>query len=184
MCYMLGSSRRGYLVQQAEDIEKPVTFRNQTGQNLQAISMPGVSISKQPLIVSSQTNQNFFHLCLFYNPNKNLSLTVIILPTISSFNMQSKSSTNITTTITMQPSTDNTQISATTFPTSTFNESTLQTHYNTTSVQAYSKTNVHDQSKTKSYEHDSLTNKRTKCHPMVQDTIITIPNVTTTMIKN
>ncbi|CAF4898784.1 unnamed protein product, partial [Rotaria magnacalcarata] len=91
--------------------------QNQTRQILQAIPMHVVSRINQPFVVPSQTNRNSF-ICksLIYKSHENSPHTVVTLHRSSSFNMQPKTSTNITATMRGQTSTDNTQLSATIFP--------------------------------------------------------------------
>ncbi|CAF3373032.1 unnamed protein product [Rotaria sp. Silwood1] len=82
--YLVVDGSQGQLVQVASDGQKPVTFRNQVGQVLQATPINVVSTTSQPVISSFPTNGD----CSLVS---NSSQTITTIRTSSSIDMQQQS---------------------------------------------------------------------------------------------
>ncbi|CAF2562963.1 unnamed protein product [Rotaria sp. Silwood2] len=94
--YLVVDGSQGQLVQVSNDGQKPVTFRNQVGQVLQATPITVVSTPNQPIISSFPTNGDCSLL-------SNSSQTITTVRTSSSIDMQQKTTlTSGTTTMTTQ----------------------------------------------------------------------------------
>ncbi|CAF1206065.1 unnamed protein product [Rotaria sordida] len=127
--YLVVDGNQGQLVQVANDGQKPITFRNQSGQILQATPITVVSAANQPVIPSFQTNgdssilSNSSQINTFQQPtvtplttqqsHQNSSQTVTTVRTSSTIDMQRTTLTSDTTTMTTQQLTGITQLPAT-----------------------------------------------------------------------
>ncbi|CAF0756891.1 unnamed protein product [Rotaria sordida] len=194
--YLVVDGSQGQLVQVSNDGQKPVTFRNQVGQVLQATPITVVSTANQPVISSFPTNSNCSLL-------SNSSQTITTVRTSSSIDMQQQTTlTNGTTTMTTQQLTGiNHQTSV--LPTTIINgnnNSSLEESNTTNSNLSLSLTQIaekvshrHRRSSSSStskkkrgrprlYERDPLTNKPIKndLTPPTITTELTKPNITNT----
>ncbi|CAF1311384.1 unnamed protein product [Adineta steineri] len=94
--YLVVDGNQGQLVQVANDGQKPVTFRNQAGQILQATPITVVSAANQPVASSFPVNGDCSLL-------SNSSQTITTVRTSSSIDMQQQTTlTSDTTTMTTQ----------------------------------------------------------------------------------
>ncbi|CAF0913134.1 unnamed protein product [Rotaria sp. Silwood1] len=129
--YLVVDGNQGQLVQVANDGQKPITFRNQSGQILQATPITVVSAANQPVIPTFHTNGdssilsnapqiNTFQQQPAVTPlatqqsHQNSSQTVTTVRTSSTIDMQRTTLTSDTTTMTTQQLTGITQLPATT----------------------------------------------------------------------
>ncbi|CAF3490015.1 unnamed protein product [Rotaria socialis] len=132
--YLVVDGNQGQLVQVANDGQKPITFRNQAGQILQATPITVVAAANQPVIPAYQTNgdvsilPNSTQIHTFPQQQQQQatvtpigtqqshqnSQTVTTVRTSSTIDMQRTTLTSDTTTMTTQQLTGMTQIPATT----------------------------------------------------------------------
>ncbi|CAF1095582.1 unnamed protein product [Rotaria sp. Silwood1] len=173
--YLVADGNQVQLVQVPNNVQKPVIFRNQNGQILQARLIPAASITNQPVFVSSQTNENVFILSnsskiniprqqqisstslMTQQPHESSSQAISTAHTSSSFDINSKSSASVTAKRTMQSLTSHTQLPAAVFPTSNSLEDTLQSS-NSDTPSIYNDNDTYEvDDSTTTTAHDDLT---------------------------
>ncbi|CAF4934024.1 unnamed protein product [Rotaria sp. Silwood1] len=172
--YLVADGNQVQLVQVPNNVQKPVIFRNQNGQILQERLIPAASITNQPVFVSSQTNENVFILSnsskinipqqqqisstslMTQQPHESSSQAISTAHTSSSFDINPKSSTNVTAKRTIQSLTSHTQLPAAVFPTSNSLEDTLQSSNSDTSS-IYNDNDTYEVDDSTTTAHDDLT---------------------------
>ncbi|CAF1624942.1 unnamed protein product [Adineta ricciae] len=201
--YLVVDGNQGQLVQVANDGPKPVTFRNQTGQILQATPITVIPSANQPVVSTFPVNSDCSLL-------SNSSQTITTVRTSSSIDMQQQTTlTSDTTTLTTQQLTGIIH-QPPILPTTFINGNNLSTYDNNSSLDesktsdtsnlslsltqiAQKVNNRHRRLSSSSlskkkrgrprlYERDPFTNKPIKSDVASPNTELTIPTVANTTL--
>ncbi|CAM4855656.1 unnamed protein product [Rotaria socialis] len=173
--YLVADGNQFQLAKVPNYVQKHVIFRNQADQILQAIHLPGASISNQPIFLSFETNEDSFKLSnlspintlrqqqtpitfITQQLHENSLQSVTTIHASSSFDMQRDNSTTIRT----QQSTGKTQLPST----SIYHGYTLPTHDSGTSPMH----NVNDSSLDDISSLDYSTAEEADDHPSFSQT--------------